>query len=113
MVSFQEQALRRCVRSQRKIHSLFPKELMARRKRHYQKLRLEDHYSVMSEVLAKNKEQHSYMCFFEPQMIGEDYINGKLNFRYSYSLWISTDIQKIAGLHLFSWQRRKISDLKV
>ena len=75
--AFQEHVLKRLARSQKKVESIYLQELQARRKRYYKRLRMGEKYSKMNDVLVKNKNTHIYMSYFEPQLIGEHYIDGK------------------------------------
>ena len=74
--SFQEQVLRKLYRSTKKVDSIYPEEMQGRRKRYYKKLRLGDKYALMENVLVKNKSTHTYLSYFDPQLIGEHYIHG-------------------------------------
>ncbi len=74
--AFQEQVLRRMTRSQKKVDCLYMPELQSRRKRFYKRLRMGEKYAAMNDILVKNKNTHIYLSYFEPQLIGEHYING-------------------------------------
>ena len=74
---FQEQALKKLFRVVKKVESLFPEEARNRRMRLFKTLRLGEKYSAMEDVLVKNRSTPTYLSYFQPQLIGEHYINGE------------------------------------
>lgn len=74
--SFQEQVLKRLFRVTKKVESLFPDEARNRRLRFFKGLRLKEKCSVMEDVLVKNRSSPAYLSYFQPQLIGEHYIDG-------------------------------------
>jgi len=76
---FQEQVLKKLFRVVKKVESLFPEEARNRRMRLFKTLRLGEKYSAMEDVLVKNRSTPTYLSYFQPQLIGEHYINGKLH----------------------------------
>ena len=78
--AFQEQVLKKLFRGIKKVESIFPEEAQSRRKRLYKNLRLGEKYAMMEDVLVKNKSTPTYLSYFQPQLIGEHYISGKVLF---------------------------------
>eukprot|EP00795_Rhopilema_esculentum_P012963 gene12963-3726_t len=77
--AFQEQVLKKLFRGIKKVESIFPEEAQSRRKRLYKNLRLGEKYAMMEDVLVKNKSTPTYLSYFQPQLIGEHYISGRLH----------------------------------
>eukprot|EP00794_Sanderia_malayensis_P016606 gene16606-18292_t len=75
---FQEHVLKRLMRTQKKVDSLYTQELQSRRKRYYRRLRMGEKYANLNDVLVV-KDKNIYLNYFEPQLIGEHYIHGKLH----------------------------------
>lgn len=73
---FQEQVLKKLFRVAKKVDSIFPDESRSRRLRLFKSLRLGEKYSTMEDVLVKDRSTPMYLSYFQPQPIGEHYING-------------------------------------
>ena len=74
---FQEQILKKLYRVVKKVESIFPEEARSRRLRLFKTLRLGERYSMMEDVLVENRSTPTYLSYFQPQLIGEHYINGE------------------------------------
>ena len=75
---FQDQVLKKLFRAIKKVESIFPEEAQNRRLRLFKTLRLGEKYSTMEDVLVKNRSTPTYLSYFQPQLIGENYIDGEL-----------------------------------
>mgnify|MGYP001793777679 CR=1 FL=1 len=73
---FQEVALKRCMRTQKHIHKNFHRAACAVRKRQFSKFQNENH-SYRNMLIKCKGNQVEYLCYHEPQKIGQDFIDGK------------------------------------